>query len=345
MPQAPCPCPQIEGCPQHERISLRLAQAHPCGCPGRSLPIRPGCPGQCPRGDISGILNLDKPAGWTSHDVVARVRRLTGQRRVGHAGALDPFATGVLLICLGQATRVSEYLMEAPKLYRARIRFGTATDTYDLTGAVTAQSDTIPSQETIEGLLPCFVGRILQRPPAYSALKQAGEPAYRRARRGEAVAPTARPIEIYGIRLRSWTPPDLEIEVRCGKGTYIRSLAHDLGLAAGSAAHLAALQRRAVGHFTIEEAIPLAELEASIEQDGWREFLYPLDEALLHYPALVLPAEDIARLLHGQPVAAGPVTGGEIRRVYGTDGEFIALVQGDAQAGLWRPHKVFAVCA
>ncbi len=317
-----------------------------CPCPRSSeqrpacaaAACAPACPG--PVGELSGILDIAKPEGWTSHDVVARVRRLTRQRRVGHAGTLDPFATGVLLVCLGQATRVSEYLMEAPKLYRARIRFGIETDTYDATGTVVAETASIPPDlAAVEALLPAFTGRILQAPPSYSALKVAGEPAYRRARRGEATELAPREVEIYEIRVLSWAPPDLELEVFCGRGTYIRSLAHDLGLAAGSLAHLAALERRAVGHFSLEDAIPLPDLEARIAAGSWQELLYPLDEALLQYPALIANVEEMARLVRGQPIEAPAVPEGALRRVYGPEGEFVALARGEQ--GAWRPHKVF----
>jgi len=273
--------------------------------------------------------------------VVAHVRRLTRQKRVGHAGTLDPMATGVLLVCVGQATRVSEYLMQAPKLYRARIRFGTATDTYDAEGQVTAQSAVIPSREVLEALLPRFTGRILQAPPPYSALKMEGEPAYRRARRGEVVQQEPRPVEVYEIRLLAWEPPDLQVDISCGRGTYIRSLAHDLGRAAGSAAHLAALERRAVGHFAIEDATSVAEFEALVADDLWQQLLVPLDEALLQYEALVVAADDAQRLQNGQPIQSGEAVGGQLRRAYAPDGTFIALVEGDAQAHAWRPHKVF----
>lgn len=337
-------------------LSSKLAQencweitalADPCRCP-HSEDAEAPCAGACASGacaEASGILNVDKPQGWTSHDVVARVRRLAGQKRAGHAGTLDPMATGVLLVCLGQATRVSEYLMEARKLYRACVRFGTATDTYDATGTVTAQATAIPaSASDIAALLPRFVGRIQQVPPPYSALKLGGEPAYRRARRGEVVSQPARPVDIYEVTLRSWSPPDLEIDVLCGRGTYIRSLAHDLGLAAGSAAHLAALQRRAVGHFLVDEALSLTELAAGSEEGNWRQYLHPLDEALLHYPALIVSADSAARLLHGQPIEAEAAAEGNLRRVYGPGGQFLALVQAGAYPGTWRPHKVFPIC-
>lgn len=296
----------------------------------------------CPaRAEVCGILNVDKPEGWTSHDVVARVRRLSGQRRVGHAGTLDPFATGVLLVCLGQATRISEYLMDQPKRYHAIVRFGVSTDTYDATGRVVQETDRVPEDlAVIEALLPQFTGRILQTPPPYSALKVAGQPAYRRARHGEAVELEPRPVQIYELKVLSWVPPDLELEVLCGKGTYIRSLAHDLGQAAGSAAHLASLRRTAIGSFTVEEATPLAEIEAAFEAGSWEELFYPIDEALLQYPALIVSREQVQRLLQGQPISADGLPDGALHRVYGPDGEFVALVEGDQAAGLWRPHKV-----
>ncbi len=314
----------------------------PCRCPHPDCGAG-GCASACA---ATGILNIDKPEGYTSHDIVARVRRLTGERRVGHAGTLDPFATGVLLVCVGQATRVSEYLMEGRKLYRARIRFGTATDTYDLTGAPTIQNAPIPSGiAAIEAILPRFQGHIMQTPPSYSALKIEGVPAYRRARRGEEIDQAPRPVEIYDLQVRAWDPPDLVLDIVCGKGTYIRSLAHDLGQALGSAAHLIALERRAVGAFTIEDAVPLAAFEEQAREGRWQDLLYPLDEALLMYPALILSAEDVARLQNGQPVAGAEIAEGALARVYGPGGEFVALVQGDHKASVWRPHKVFSICA
>jgi tRNA pseudouridine55 synthase len=181
----------------------------------------------------------------------------------------------------------------------------------------------------------------MQTPPPYSALKIEGEPAYRRARRGEAVEQPARPVEVYEIRLLSWQPPELELDIACGRGTYIRSLAHDLGQAAGSAAHLTALQRRAVGHFAVEDATTLPEFEALVAEDLWQQLLHPLDEALLQFPALSLPAEDVKRLQNGQPVRAGTVVAGALRRAYGPEREFVALVHGDGSENVWRPNKVF----
>jgi tRNA pseudouridine55 synthase len=224
---------------------------------------------------ITGILNLDKPPGWTSHDVVTRVRELTGERRVGHAGTLDPLATGVLVICVGAAVRLTEYLQGHDKRYRARIRLGISTDTYDRQGEV-MQVRPVPdlTEATIMAELRRFEGEILQRPPVYSALKQKGIPLYRRARRGEPIQPAPRRVHIHRIELIAWQPPELTLEVDCSAGTYIRSLAHDLGEALGCGGHLMALVRLASGPFNLESAhsiAPLATVALSIA-DGSARF-------------------------------------------------------------------------
>ena len=190
---------------------------------------------------MNGILNIDKPAGWTSHDVVAWVRGVLREKRVGHAGTLDPMATGVLLVCVGQATRVVEYLTAGQKIYRAEAQMGVTTDTYDADGQVVATAP-VPSltADDLRGALAGFVGEIQQRPPAYSAIKQGGEAAYRKARRGEAVELPVRLVMIQGIELLDWDPiaAKCNFEVRCGPGTYIRSLTYDLGQALGCGATL-----------------------------------------------------------------------------------------------------------
>ncbi len=184
---------------------------------------------------MDGILNIDKPQGWTSHDVVAWIRRVLKVKRVGHAGTLDPLATGVLLVCVGQATRVAEYLMASDKTYRAQIQLGTITDTYDTDGEVVETRPLSPDIDrgAIWVALGRFVGDIMQAPPAYSAIKQDGVPLHRRARRGEEVRPAPRPVRIHSIQLVDWTAPCLTVDVTCDPGTYIRSLAHDLGQALG----------------------------------------------------------------------------------------------------------------
>jgi len=303
---------------------------------------------------------VNKPVGPTSFGVVGMVRRRSGVKRVGHAGTLDPMAGGVLLVCLGQASRVSEYLMGLPKGYRATVRLGASTTTYDAEGEVVRQGDYRDvSQADVEKALAGFVGEIMQAPPAYSAVKVAGERAYKRARRGEDVAPAARKTMVYTIDLlrfaqtgaRPGEPPEAEIEVECGKGTYIRSLAHDLGEKLGCGAHLSALTRTRVGPFKIEDAIAMEELEAAFERGDWQEHLQPMDYALLEMPAITLHIEDEKDIRHGQPVAIDddrtetlPAIADELLcRAYAEDGSLVAIIRYDGGSGMWRARKVFPV--
>ena len=302
-----------------------------------------------PGEDLCGILNLNKPAGPTSHDVVLQVRRLSGQKRVGHAGTLDPQASGVLLLCLGQATRVAEYLMQSPKVYRATIRLGISTTTYDAEGEIRRQLP-VPafSGEEMEKALAPFVGRIAQKPPLYSALRYKGKRLYKWAREGAQIEPQPRPVEIEYIKVLRWDSPSLTVEVRCSPGTYIRSLAHDLGEALGCGAHLSALTRLASGHFTLEEAITLEELAAAFAAGRGRELLYPMEEALLSYRAMTVDRRGERQLRYRQQVAGPPPSAAELasspsplRRAYSEEGDFIALVSYDRRTKLWQPRKVF----
>ncbi len=294
---------------------------------------------------ISGILNIDKPAGMTSHDVVDRVRQLSGQRRAGHAGTLDPSATGVLVVCLGQATRVAEYLMASDKVYQAQICLGMSTDTHDAEGQVTAIAEVDVGEEEVRKALACFVGSIQQVPPMYSALKREGVPLYKLARRGIIVEREPRSIVIHSIELLDWDPPLLTIRVKCSPGTYIRALARDLGQELGCGAHLQSLARLASGRFTLEKAVSLDELA----QGDWREFVHPLDEALLDFEPIVVDAQAEKRIRHGQQVEAPPfppsIAGRgeskEFRRAYSEEGGLIAILRHDPQTGLWQPQKVF----
>jgi tRNA pseudouridine55 synthase len=297
---------------------------------------------------ISGILNIDKPTGMTSHDVVDRVRQMTGQRRVGHAGTLDPLATGVLVVCLGQATRVAEYLM-ADKVYRAQVCLGVSTDTHDAEGEVIATAEVDVNVEELRKALASFVGSIQQVPPMYSALKRQGVPLYKLARQGITVEREPRPVEIHDIDLLAWTLPLLIIRVECSPGTYIRALARDLGQKLGCGAHLQSLTRLASGHFTLEEAVSLDELAEAFAEGNWQEFIYPLDEALLDFAPVVVDAQAEQRIRHGQQVQASPLPPPiegrewrhELRRAYSQKGELIAILRHDPQTGLWQPKKVF----
>jgi tRNA pseudouridine55 synthase len=328
--------PDCVNCPQ---TKVRVGQGWVA--PAREIPL-------------SGILNVDKPPGLTSHDVVAAVRRMAGQRKVGHAGTLDPMATGVLLVCLGTATRVAEYLMAGRKRYRASIVLGTATDSYDADGRVVSQGGrTIFSVAEVEAVLAAFRGRLQQVPPMYSAVKREGQPLYRLARRGETVERAPRTVDIDELILLDWTSPALIIEVACSPGTYVRSLAHDLGQSLGCGAHLAALVRLSSGQFALEDAVSLDRLEEAFRQGQEGQYLLPADEALLDWPALVAGAEDARRILRGASVTGGPrppslqaegqgVGRAPMCRAYDLDGEFLGILAYDVATGQWRPDKVFA---
>ena len=322
-----------------------------------------------------GILNLNKPLGPTSHDVVHRVRTLTGVRRVGHAGTLDPLATGVLLVCVGKATRVAEYLLSSTKVYAARVRLGISTTTFDAEGDVVSESPVEVTRDQVEAALVQFRGEILQVPPMYSALKRRGVPLYRLARQGIEVAREPRPVEIVRLELTAWEPPDVLLEVTCSSGTYVRVLAYDLGQALGCGAHLAALSRQASGSFHLEDAITLDELAVAVSEGRWSDYLLPLDAALSGFPTWQLDADQARRLCLGQtiPLATdqgGPPASGEdgwptgtrptlaegedqarggasvsagatLARACGPDGTLLALVTYDRTANALRPHKVF----
>jgi len=289
---------------------------------------------------LSGILNINKPAGMTSHDVVDRVRRITGVRRVGHAGTLDPLATGVLLVCVGQATRVAEYLMASDKRYRATIHLGVRTSTDDAEGEVLSSQEVQVSEGEVQAVLQEFVGRIQQVPPMYSALKRGGKRLYQLARQGITVERPPRPVTIHRIEWVKWDPPRFTIDVTCSPGTYIRALARDIGERLGCGAHLAALVRLASGHFTLDEAVTLEQVAEAFAAGRGEELLLPLDEALRDWPAVTVDAETARRIGHGQAVAL-PMSSEGRCRAYGPDGQLLALLEYNGQKGLWQPRKVF----
>jgi tRNA pseudouridine55 synthase len=284
----------------------------------------------------------------TSHDVVARVRKLLGQKRVGHTGTLDPLATGVLPICVGQATRVAEYLSEGGKAYRATIRFGVETTTYDAEGEAVREASVSLTQEEIEAVLPEFQGEQEQVPPVYSAVKRAGKPLYKLARAGEDVSPEPRRVRIDALTIVSWETPDLTLDIECGKGTYIRSLAFDLGRRLGPGAYLAGLIRTRSGPFTLDQSVTLEELELTLPGDGWRALLHPADEALVDWGAATLDEEGERRLRNGQTLSLPPesITAGtarsEMLRAYAAEGRLLGILKWDNAISAWRPHKVFA---
>ncbi len=293
---------------------------------------------------MDGILNVNKPQGKTSFDMVALVKRLSGERRVGHAGTLDPMATGVLPICLGQGTRVTEFLYDASKTYRAEIEFGITTDTYDAWGKVLERKDPKGiKREDVLSTLARFQGEIQQTPPMYSAVKRNGKPLYRLARAGITVERKTRTARIYSIKLIDWQSPVATVDVVCGKGTYIRSLANDLGQALGCGAMLKSLVRLRYGPFDIREALTLPELEDAFRYGYWTDFAFPIDYVLTAIPAVVVGEETARDIRYGASVSLNfEGKPGEKRcRAYTADGCFLGVLSFNPESGLWEPKKVF----
>lgn len=305
---------------------------------------------------LRGFLNIDKPPGITSFDVVRQVRRAAQIRKVGHAGTLDPAATGVLPVAIGDATKLIDELVGAPKRYRGTVRFGVATDTYDADGSVTSETDaSAVTLETIEAGLAAFQGEIQQTPPAYSAVKRGGEPAYKAARRGEPLELDARPVTIYELSAGAFnrsdpTRPSIELDIRCSRGFYVRSLAHDLGAALGVGAHLERLRRTAVGDFTIEDAVPLDRVCALFEAGETDNLLHAMDSVLTRWPAVIVGQRDLSELRQGRDIIAMPrreyvaptrPEGQRSRvRCYGPSGQLVALLEQGPVVGAWHPYRV-----
>lgn len=285
---------------------------------------------------IHGFLNIDKPADMTSHDVVARVRRLAGQNRVGHGGTLDPAATGVLPIALGEATRLVEYLVEGRKGYRAEIRLGVTTTTEDAEGEIIEERP-VPalSPDDLTRAAQPFIGTIQQVPPMYSAIQIAGQRMYDLARQGQTIELEPRTVEIDRIEVLAWQPPIVTLDVLCGKGTYIRSLARDLGAALGCGAHLAALGRTQVGPLSIDSAVPLATLQD--DPSLLAQHLLTPDMAVADWPRADVDEATVRRIRNGLAVRLW--VSGEFARAHGPDGNLVALLRFDS--GLWQPFKVF----
>lgn len=293
-----------------------------------------------------GFFNIDKPTGMTSMEVVRQVKRLCSQRHVGHGGTLDPEATGVLPICLGQATRLMQFVVDGEKEYVAVIRLGIATDTYDATGQVTEEREF--SHVTLDSLteaLDSLRGTIQQTPPMYSALKQQGRRLHELARAGIEVARAPRTVEVSQLDLVHWDSPMVNLSIRCSRGVYIRSLAHDLGQLLGCGAHLAQLRRLRTGPFHVDQAVTLERLREALQDGSWASLLYPPDYALLNRSAVVLRVADERQVLSGQSVALSPRTHYaehmEMRRAYSADGRFVALVRFNRTLRTWQPFKVF----
>jgi tRNA pseudouridine55 synthase len=296
---------------------------------------------------MDGILNIKKPQNMTSFTVVAIVKRISGEKHVGHAGTLDPQATGVLPVCLGQATRVIEFLFDETKNYQTEIELGKTTDTYDFTGKVIKTGDTSRiSRETIESALPAFQGNIFQIPPMFSALKFKGTPLYKLARQGLEVERKSRSAHISSIKILDWQSPVVTLEIVCGKGTYIRSIANDLGEMLGCGASMRSLVRQRVGPFEIGSALSLSRLEEAFKKDEGQKLLYPLDHVLMDFNAIVVNQAQQCSLIHGAPISGGPpihqeIPGKSLSRVYTEQGNFLGMVTYDFENNKWKPEKIF----
>ena len=302
------------------------------------------------KGDaISGWVCLDKPYDFGSTQAVGRVRWLFNAQKAGHAGTLDPLATGVLPIALGEATKTVPFMMDADKAYRFMIEWGRSTTTLDREGETTATSDVRPTVAQVEAALPAFVGEIQQIPPQYSAIKVDGERAYDLARAGEAFELAARAVVVHAARVSAAPDADhVEIEVECGKGTYVRSIVRDLAAALGAEAHVSALRRTRVGPFGEDRAILLENLEDMSHKAALPEVLLPVETALDDIPALAVTAEDAFRLAQGRPIVLVPrqvenlkarLTGGS-RLVSAMEGDrLVALAE--MRAGKLNPVRVF----
>lgn len=294
---------------------------------------------------VDGILNINKPAGITSFRVVALVRRLSGERRVGHAGTLDPSATGVLPVCLGRATRIVEFLQDTSKTYRAVIELGIATDTDDASGQIVQKGDPGGiSREALESALASFCGSIHQTPPMYSAVKHQGKPLYRLARAGITVERKSRLARIHNLEVVDWRSPVATVVVVCGKGTYIRTLAHDLGQLLGCGAYLKNLVRLRYGPFDIKDAVSISQVEDAFHSGSLTSLLHPVDSALLHWPAMVVDAAVEQDIRNGRPVNLVQSTGsgdtGNHCRAYTLDGRFLGVLRFNSGKTEWEPEKV-----
>ncbi|GMV40154.1 MAG: tRNA pseudouridine synthase B [Myxococcales bacterium] len=293
-------------------------------------------------GELGGVLAVDKPPGVTSFDVVQAVRRALGVRRVGHAGTLDPFATGLLVVCVGEATKAVPFLMDGDKEYEAVVALGSETDTLDTEGVVVAEADAahVTREAAIEAAR-AFVGLVEQVPPAYSAIHQGGRRLYELARAGVAVEAPSRWVRMEHITVTGFEPGRVSLRVRCGKGTYIRSLARDLGRALGTVAHLAALRRTESGAFRVAGAVSLTEVLSQGREVAGR--LVPIEEALAHLPALHLDEDTAQRVGWGQRVAVSGTSDAEATRLLDPCGRLVAV--GRVHGGLVEVVRGFSAAA
>ena len=283
---------------------------------------------------MNGIVIVDKPQGWTSQDVAARLRRVFNTRRIGHGGTLDPMATGVLPVFVGRATRGVEFFEHAEKTYETVLRLGITTDTEDITGTVLTEQDAFVTGEMLEEVLEKFRGDIMQVPPMYSALKVNGQKLYDLARRGKEVERQPRPITIHELTLLGMEAEGIRLRVRCSKGTYIRTLCKDIGQALGCGGCMAELRRVAAGEYTAQEAVPLQEL---LETENPEQYLRPVDSMFRNYPQVTLSEKQETRCRNGNSFSVQMADG--TYRAYSREGEFLMLAK--VESGVMSTIKSF----
>ena len=295
---------------------------------------------------MDGIFNINKPSGVTSTEVVRKIKRLTGIKKVGHAGTLDPLATGVLPICVGKATRIIEYLIDQDRSYRGIINLGIETDTFDREGSIVTENNgyKIPSRVEVINALSLFIGDIEQTPPMYSAIKINGERLYDLARKGVNLELEPRLVKVFDISLLDWNHPSLDIKIHCGKGFYVRSLANDLGRELGAGAYLHRLTRLKHGPFFIEDSVEYNSIEKIFDEDRWSDIIMDVDSAITHLPKIAVDTQLEKDIINGRPMfASSKIPLGrpkEISRIYSKNNRFIGIIQFDDVVGAWCPKKV-----
>jgi len=300
---------------------------------------------------MEGLILVDKPLGWTSHDVVARLRTVLKEERVGHCGTLDPLATGLLLVAVGRATRLFPFFSGKDKSYRGRFRLGYATDTYDAQGQAQSQeSSDLPDREKLQAAVAAMTGPLSQTPPPFSAKKIGGRPSYILARRQKALPLQPEQVVVHFFILDGYDPPYADFHLGCSAGTYVRSLAHDLGQALGCGAHLQSLCRLSSGEFQLEEALTLEDIEALAGRGETGRFLRPLESLLPEFPKVVMSQEGCRLVLNGRPLSVQdlepspfrPSAAPQTYRLFGPDGRLKGLARPAPDGQSLHPFIVFS---
>lgn len=291
---------------------------------------------------LHGVILLDKPTGKTSNAVLQRIKWLLNAKKAGHTGSLDPLATGLLPLCFGQATKVSEYLLNSHKKYTTVLKLGEVTDTLDSEGEVTSVKPVDVSDDKLEAALKQFRGDIKQVPPMYSALKKDGQPLYKLARKGEVIDRPARDMTVHSLEARRIDDRHIELKVHCSSGFYIRSLCHDLGQVLGCGAHVVELRRTDIKALTVEQALTMEQLESDIENGKLDEFMLPIETLIEHMPKIEISDAQATSMLQGRVTSAEGLKTAELTRFYRTNGELFGLGE-VSETGSIKAQKTFVL--